>query len=1493
MSEIDYPPGCQPVTASSNNNELIKRLRAIADALHDCPPNREYGEQNRFLKLFKHLSNAKFMDNSNRDVQIYLAICLASILRLFSPEMPVTEALQLKEQYLFIFRVLNNFGEVTINSPMFKRYHYLVEVIEVILQPMSEMKDLDDEEALPVYRSLIKAVLSVPCGKGWDKSRLKGKQKIIEEEQDEDSEENDEETDDEQITLKIISMLTSIAVSALHELDHVPVSILDVLFFYIVEPQKSNFLDANRMSREILQKARNQIEPSLQDILRQSMMFGELPNGFDMTGSASRAKLFDVIKSLYQIDHTMVSQAISFLCRWLESEQPADRQHAVRLVGSLTRERSCQFGLSSDDPTWKAYMKCAIDESADVRKEFVHQSIYVLTSIHSHLRGPVSNSLLRMLKDTDENVRETTISTIIQVAKIKLESVSEQLLNACAQKMLDKKVSVRLAAVKNIMSLYHHVMTSQPQTEYLLRPGMSTDNQEIENESTYTDSDRDSVAFIPKAVFNVYRLAYTMPDLIDSSALISRYFQLYFVPYKCEPKQRVEIMAKLMRKLDSQSISVFRDIVQTSSAIRRALIGICQEVSKQTDDNNSKMVMLKLRISKLSKIFSDSAVIERILMRFVNQMSEDEQTFEHVKYLISDDYTTEGVQTNAQQLIQRTIERKTISAKQDNSFIAFRRFMDRCSPLIMDSEAAKCLIDLVASTVIGREQKKKQCEENYKSDLILLEIWTDHFAHIFTSGENVEKIRKDILRSDDHQAVETGLSAINSIFSISGFRNRLNSDEGKRKWSDRFINGLFADLNEIILREEPEFRRSSKLAVRLLKVLGIEKAVEFCDENLDILLSRLESKNLSCANSFQALAEMFSVKPSKYAIQFLEMIEKNGIIEKICEAKENEEDISQFQSAVSLRDHAIPASTLAKIYAMKLATKVLIETTQVMREDMNDLFLKNLYKSASDNFIRILSKIIENKGTIDNKSIISNLEVQRGRLRGSAATCLMKLCIYPNFREKVEARTILAMSYMVLDEQLVVRIHFVMSLKKQIKKCLPIDFAACFALSSLLDDESEETKAFKRLCFDLSVTIYSSQTTEIADNSNLQGSSRVKFVSEPVIAYLFWLLTHWPKFSEVEDISALCEVRESIWTMIEAQRKAKCDMQIVWQTIELLRKYGDRMIRDENGGAKKKIDETMEHNKKLWAMTDLATYLMLYRAKIEQKNAGVNAPPAVNRQYFYNCPQKTDLTEVYIPDELIDDEKQRNGKLPKKGKAYFQHKTNVSKSHATKRKSPRSKKAPNSSFTLFEEDENEEIMIEDNISDIADKSVYDIPLSEEENEKEEEELEKVKMGRKKRISAENGTSPEKKKSRKSNHDLEDTLISPIVTEGAGTSRNTRKSAKLTASTPFRVEQSQVKRRGKRSAAKVEEEEEEEDEENVEEEEEEVEKSPKKKNQNGKQKQPVVTTTRSSRSRGSAPEPITSPKPKRGNSKKQSNDVFDIPQDDDEPIKTKPKRKARK
>lgn len=225
---IEYPPNCTPIACTSNNSELVRKLKTLSEALQVSDTNDECGQPNRYQSLIRHLANERFLENNSKDVQIWLACCLADILRVFAPNVPLGDPSQLKKVLIFIVKALK--GLESPSNPLFRRYFYLLENLSVV-STLVLCLELPQDDANQVIRLLLKTAMEVANGKDWKaEARSTPDDNIA---TDDDGEEKVDSRD------KVIALLIGMISKLLRDVDQVSLEVLDVLFSTLLTHKSS------------------------------------------------------------------------------------------------------------------------------------------------------------------------------------------------------------------------------------------------------------------------------------------------------------------------------------------------------------------------------------------------------------------------------------------------------------------------------------------------------------------------------------------------------------------------------------------------------------------------------------------------------------------------------------------------------------------------------------------------------------------------------------------------------------------------------------------------------------------------------------------------------------------------------------------------------------------------------------------------------------------------------------------------------------------------------------------------------------------------------------------------------------------------------------------------------------------------------------------------------------------------------------------------------
>jgi hypothetical protein len=77
-------------------DELIRRLKTLAHTFQTLSQADDESTYSDYTPLAIHLADEGFLNHSSRDVQLLIACCIADILRIFAPEAPYKDPLQIR-----------------------------------------------------------------------------------------------------------------------------------------------------------------------------------------------------------------------------------------------------------------------------------------------------------------------------------------------------------------------------------------------------------------------------------------------------------------------------------------------------------------------------------------------------------------------------------------------------------------------------------------------------------------------------------------------------------------------------------------------------------------------------------------------------------------------------------------------------------------------------------------------------------------------------------------------------------------------------------------------------------------------------------------------------------------------------------------------------------------------------------------------------------------------------------------------------------------------------------------------------------------------------------------------------------------------------------------------------------------------------------------------------------------------------------------------------
>ncbi|XP_078602291.1 sister chromatid cohesion protein PDS5 homolog A-B-like [Branchiostoma floridae x Branchiostoma japonicum] len=420
--KVVYPEGVKELSEDLHKDELIRRLKVLAKTFADMDQDQEE-EKQRYEPLALHLASEHFLHHESKDVKLIVGCCIADIFRIYAPEAPYKDPIQLKEIFLFLVKQLR--GLEDINGALFKRYFYLLENLSWVksFNICFELEDCGE-----IFNQLFETLFSIVHRGHSNKVRT-----------------------------FMLDMMSPI----ITEGDSVSQDLLDIILMRIIEPQKSKLPEAYELARDLIKRTSQAIEPYIQTFFNNVLVLGKTSE------SDASGRIYDLIYELNLIAPNVLLSVLPQLEFKLRSNDGDERLNVTRLLARMFSDKESQLS-SQNKPLWNCYLGRFKDVNVAVRVECVKFANKLLIN-HQNMMEEVTEQLKARCHDPDESVRYEVVSSIIKAAKESLRNVSQELLSLVQDRMLDKKFKIRREANQGLALIYREHCTTPGQEDEMIR----------------------------------------------------------------------------------------------------------------------------------------------------------------------------------------------------------------------------------------------------------------------------------------------------------------------------------------------------------------------------------------------------------------------------------------------------------------------------------------------------------------------------------------------------------------------------------------------------------------------------------------------------------------------------------------------------------------------------------------------------------------------------------------------------------------------------------------------------------------------------------------------------------------------------------------------------------------------------------------------------------------------------------------------------------------
>ncbi|XP_075075382.1 sister chromatid cohesion protein PDS5 homolog B isoform X11 [Nicotiana tabacum] len=439
--------------ADSTETEAIRVISRIGKQLgayKTCPnkdtlvnllkqANRAFAglKQSESLKsVIKPLSSSlvkhSLLLHKDKDIRLLVGICFCEIIRVLAPDPEFTDAVSRD-----IFRLLVNiFAELDdTKNPYFSLRVQLLETVAK-LRFCLIMLDIGCEDLVKKLFKNFFTVLREHHPPSMVSAVVSIMSQILEEKMKEKMQEK-ERSSSELLTFE----------------KKVSEPLLDVVLQNLLKEAKGASRASHQLAVSVIEKCSEKIEDIVSGFLRSCIL------NRDAVQSEIKEYYHDIIYEIFQCAPQMLLSVIPSLMNELLTDQVDVR---IKALGLMKRIFSLPGNHFAQDyhQLFVEFLNRSCDKSAEVRLITLScAKAFYMTNPSAKESLKVLAALQDRLLDSDDRVRSEAVTVMCDLARHKLKSIPSELITLVAERLRDKKVSVRKKALKKLLELYQEYCT--------------------------------------------------------------------------------------------------------------------------------------------------------------------------------------------------------------------------------------------------------------------------------------------------------------------------------------------------------------------------------------------------------------------------------------------------------------------------------------------------------------------------------------------------------------------------------------------------------------------------------------------------------------------------------------------------------------------------------------------------------------------------------------------------------------------------------------------------------------------------------------------------------------------------------------------------------------------------------------------------------------------------------------------------------------------------
>ncbi|KAF3792702.1 Sister chromatid cohesion PDS5-like protein A [Nymphaea thermarum] len=398
-----------------NKDALVKLLKQASDALSEFLQSPSL--QSALEPIYDSIVRHNYLRHKDKDVKLLVAACFSEIIRILAPDPPFSDALL--KVYALLYKILlyqdifklfiGTFGELADTaSPYFTRR---VKILETVARVRCCVLMLDigcNDLVLDMFNVFFSVIRDE-----HPQSLFQG----------------------------ILSIMTLILE------EEVTQPLLDVILQNLLKDEK-NVSPSYRLAVSVIQNCMEKLEPFVRRFLTSSI----IDRG--ARGSELGEVYHEIIFEIFQCAPQMLLAVIPNLTQELLIDQVDVRMKAVQLLGRLFSLPGCQAAHEYHQ-LFVEFLKRFSDKSVEVRLSALECAKGCYMANPSGVEAlDILGALEARLLDFDEKVRVQVVNIICDLAQCHPRCIPSELVLRAAERLRDKKVSVRKNTMQRLLELY-------------------------------------------------------------------------------------------------------------------------------------------------------------------------------------------------------------------------------------------------------------------------------------------------------------------------------------------------------------------------------------------------------------------------------------------------------------------------------------------------------------------------------------------------------------------------------------------------------------------------------------------------------------------------------------------------------------------------------------------------------------------------------------------------------------------------------------------------------------------------------------------------------------------------------------------------------------------------------------------------------------------------------------------------------------------------------